>query len=160
MIYDNTKFRAAIAAWMEARCFVSFGETYCGDLQDDFEDFCSEAGMMKRSPGRVVFGRELTRLGFEKCRKLGLTYWAGILLKTPPTESRPRHYAKTMARREEEWEIREEIQKEKKAEREALRVARRELVMARMKTETERHKRLVREQRRRMGVPSTDPDWD
>ena len=54
MIYDNTKLRAAIAAWMEACCFLSFGETYCGDLQDDFEDFCSETGMMKRSLAAYV----------------------------------------------------------------------------------------------------------
>ena len=81
MVYDNTKFYAAYDAWLEQNVEQGFGEHYSGDLLDDFCEFCRETKMMKRSPGRVVFGQKLRESGFERRKLLGLTLWSGLELK-------------------------------------------------------------------------------
>ena len=90
MTYDNTKIRAAMNGWLAARCDVGFGATYVGDLLEDFENWLAETSALESSPGPVVFGKELLRLEFEKKRKLGLTYWAGMRLRKSPELSRGR----------------------------------------------------------------------
>jgi hypothetical protein len=84
MVYDNTKFEAAFDAWLDANVKVGFGEHYAGDLLNDFEQFLEETYMLKRSPGRVVFGHELARRKFESRKRMGLTYWSGLTLLMPP----------------------------------------------------------------------------
>ena len=117
MTYDNTKFEAAFTAWLDANVDIGFGEHYAGDLLDDFCEFLAESGMMKRSPGRVIFGKQL-RLhgGFERRKALGLTYWSGLTLKKPrPT--RPKRYGKTVVEEAEEAREREEIENSRLADR-------------------------------------------
>ena len=146
MIYNNTKLRRAMYAWLHARCDEGFGEVYCGDLLDDFVDFLDETHMLRASPGRVVFGRELARLDFEKRKVAGLTFWAGLRLKNQPWEqvSRPQHYAKSLAKKHRE-------DREKKA-RETWRKKqyRKELAKfhARLKAEDELRERLMKEDAR------------
>jgi len=94
MAYDNTKLDEAIRRWIERDCDETFGETYAGDLLASFESFCADTGAMKRSPGRVAFGKALARREFEKRKVCGLTYWAGIVLTAPPEVSVPRENAK------------------------------------------------------------------
>ena len=96
MVYDNTKFYAAFKAWIEQNVEVGFGEHYAGDLLDDFCEFCDETKMMKRSPGRVVFGQRLSEHGgFERRKHLGLTYWSGLKLKKARI-LKPKRHAKTV----------------------------------------------------------------
>lgn len=83
MAYDNTKFDLAFDKWLEQNVSTGFGEHYAGELLEDFEEFLRETRMLKRSPGRVVFGRRLAHKGFEKRKKNGLTYWSGLELKHP-----------------------------------------------------------------------------
>ena len=90
MAYDNTKLELAVDRWLTAECIEGFGETYSGTLLTSFEDFCFESGALKRSPGRVAFGSALKRRGFETRKMGGLTFWAGITLKTPPAIIEPR----------------------------------------------------------------------
>jgi len=87
-------------SWLHARCIEGFGEVYCSDLLGDFVDFLDETQMLSRSPGRVVFGKELACLGFEKRKISGLTFWAGIRLKNQSIEqaTRPHQYAKSLAK--------------------------------------------------------------
>ena len=112
MIYDNTKLRLAISAWLHSRCIEGFGEVYCFDLLADFVDFLSESQMLNGSPGRVVFGQELARLGFEKRKVAGLTFWAGIRLKNQPWDqvTRPHQYAKSLIKMRHEEKIRNALQ--------------------------------------------------
>lgn len=101
-MYDNSKFEAAFAAWLEANVEIGFGEHYSGDILDDFEQFLSETKMMKRGPGRVVFGRQLAAQGFDKRKRYGLTYYSGLSLKNPPERDAlaPKRYARTRAAEE------------------------------------------------------------
>ena len=84
MTYDNTKVDIAINNWIKASCKKEFGETYAGDLLNSFIEHCQRSGDLKRSPGRVVFGKLLADLGYEKRKLGGLTYWAGITLVSAP----------------------------------------------------------------------------
>ena len=95
MSYDNTKLDDAISRWVKRDCSESFGETYAGDLLNNFEEFCADTGAMKRSPGRVAFGKCLARREYEKRKVCGLTYWAGIVIKKPPEFSKPRENTKS-----------------------------------------------------------------
>jgi hypothetical protein len=95
MSYDNTKFHAAFDAWIAQNVELGFGEHYAGELLEDFEEFLYETKMMKRGPGRVVFGKRLGEKGFDKRKYLGLTYWSGLkLLKKRVVQ--PRRYQKTI----------------------------------------------------------------
>jgi len=95
MTYDNTKFYAAFDAWLEQNVEEGFGEHYAGDLLADFCEFCKETKMMKRSPGRVAFGRRLAEKGFDKRKYTGLTLWYGLELKKPRL-MKPKRYKKTV----------------------------------------------------------------
>jgi len=95
MSYDNTKFHAAFDAWIDQNVELGFGEHYAGELLEDFKEFLDETKMMKRSPGRVVFGKRLADKDFDKRKYLGLTYWSGLkLLKKRVTQ--PKRYQKTI----------------------------------------------------------------
>lgn len=100
MVYDNTKFYAAFDAWLEQNVEVGFGEHYAGELLEDFCEFCRETKMMKRSPGRVLFGKRLAEKKFEKRKSLGLTYWSGLALRHP-RKVKPLRYQKTVQASEE-----------------------------------------------------------
>lgn len=108
MVYDNTKFHAAFDAWLDQNVEVGFGEHYGGDLLDDFCEFCRESGMMKRSPGRVVFGRRLREKGFDRRKSLGLTHWSGLALLKPRL-TKPKRYKKTVDDEAEAIQERERI---------------------------------------------------
>jgi hypothetical protein len=101
MVYDNTKFNAAFDQWLSSDCVTrgkfnaafdqwlssdcvtrGKGEHYAAELLADFNEFAQGNGLMKRSPGRVVFGRRLGQEGFEKRKLAGLTYWMGLKLTT------------------------------------------------------------------------------
>jgi hypothetical protein len=112
MSYDNTKFHAAFDAWLDQNTDVGFGEHYAGDLLDDFCSFLAETKMMKRSPGRVVFGRRLAEMGFDRRKSLGLTYWSGLSLKKPRSTT-PKRYKKTVTAETREASERESIKLEK-----------------------------------------------
>lgn len=105
-MYDNTKFEAAFAAWLEANVDIGYGEHYAGDLLDDFERFLAETKMLKRSPGRVVFGKELAKHDFDTRKRYGLTYWSGLSLKTPPRKDAlaPKRYARTVEAQERRFQ--------------------------------------------------------
>ena len=107
----NNKLRHAIYAWLHTRCIEGFGEVYCGDLLSDFVDFLKETRMLRGSPGRIVFGKELARLGFEKRKVAGLTFWAGIRLKNQSIEqaTRPHQYAVFLAKQRREQKVRNEM---------------------------------------------------
>jgi hypothetical protein len=106
MVYDNTKFYAAFDAWMDQNVEVGYGDHYVGDLLADFCEFCEETKMMKRSPGRVVFGQRLNESGFDRRKKLGLTHWYGLkLLKARITA--PKRYQKVIDAETAEAEARE-----------------------------------------------------
>ena len=92
MVYDNTKFYAAFDAWLDQNVEQGFGEHYAGELLDDFCQFCKETKMMKRSPGRVLFGKRLAEKGFEKRKVLGLTHWSGLMLVNERVAVRPKRY--------------------------------------------------------------------
>ena len=132
MVYDNTKFYAAFDEWLAQNVDVGFGEHYAGELLEDFCEFCRETGMMKRSPGRVVFGQHLAEKGFERRKLRGLTYWSGLALKTPRGVM-PVRYASTLeAAREEVQEqekirLREQARKSPEERRKMLADFRREL---------------------------------
>jgi len=134
-MYDNTKLENAVANWLELCCDEAFGESYAGALFDSFNAYLAESGDLKRTPGRVVFGRELARRGFEKRKRAGLTYWAGLLLKAPPADTAPRHYSKTA-------EQLEERRQESEAEREAREA---EAQAERAQHDSEARKRMARE---------------
>ena len=57
MSHDSTKLIKAIDKWLKENCKVGFGEVYCMSLLEDFEEFCSETGALKASPGHAAFGR-------------------------------------------------------------------------------------------------------
>lgn len=115
-MYDNTKLDAAFAEWLKQNVTLGFGEHYAGDLLADFNDFIHETGMMKRSPGRVVFGRKLKEHGdLERFKRGGLTYWAGLSLKRPRV-TKPVRYAPTIQR-----EKRDELERKLIRDQEALR---------------------------------------
>jgi hypothetical protein len=123
-MYDNTKFKQAFEAWLSENVMLGFGEHYAGDLLDDFEKFLRKTHMMKRNPGRVVFGQQLAKHGFDKRKRMGLTYWSGLELKELPEKDAlaPKRYARTKAadaerfaeqqrlKREAEFEASEEAQ--------------------------------------------------
>lgn len=134
MAYDNTKLNAAFTRWIDECCVLTLGGTYSGDLLDSFEDFCAKTGMLKRSPGRVAFGRELARLGLEKYKDTGMTHWAGIKLKNPPANSRFRLQAATITRMEREGK-----------EREARQIARRQTRQAEFDRQQTEQSALVKE---------------
>jgi hypothetical protein len=144
MTYDNTKLNAAFARWIDECCVLTFGGTYSGDLLDNFDNFCAETSMLKRSPGRVAFGRELAGLDLEKYKYTGLTYWAGIKLKNPPVMSRYRRHAATIASMEAAHEERQAIQKAKQAEFDRQQAEHNARVKERMKAETKMWERIRR----------------
>lgn len=117
MTYDNTKLRRAMYAWLHARCDEGFGEVYGGDLLDDFVDFLDETHMLRASPGRVVFGRELALLDFEKRKAAGLTFWSGILLKKQTWHHvlSTHQYAMSLAKRHREDKERKVNEAKRKA---------------------------------------------
>lgn len=101
-MYDQAKLEAAVDEWARQRCKLGYGQHYWLELLKDFEQFCEETGMMKASPGRVAFGRQLRRIGLEPRRLNGSAYWTGIRLLTPPAAPvEPLRYKRTEARREE-----------------------------------------------------------
>lgn len=132
MVYDNTKFYAAFDKWLEHNVEVGFGEHYAGELLEDFCEYCRETGMLKRSPGRVVFGQRMREKGFERRKVGGRAYWCGLSLKNP-REVEPIHYAPTVqkfqdAALEQRLAAREEaLQKSPDARQEALRDFQKEL---------------------------------
>ena len=146
MSYDNTKLDAAINRWIKRDCSESFGETYAGDLLTNFEEFCADTGALKRSPGRVAFGKCLARREYEKRKVCGLTYWAGILIKKPPVVSVPRENTKSPdtkrmdAQRERQDKLDQEA-KEKAAEKKS-RAAK---VKKRMKKESKKVNQNVKQ---------------
>jgi hypothetical protein len=114
-MYDNTKLEAAFAAWLEKNVTLGYGEHYAGDLLTDFESFLRETKMLKRSPGRVAFGKLLTKQGtFETRKRLGLTYWSGLELKNPPEGDalEPRRYRRTKEYQDEQAEKTRRIKEE------------------------------------------------
>jgi len=108
MAYDNTKFHAAFDQWLTENVEVGFGEHYAGDLLDDFDEFCEESNMMKRTPGRVVFGKRLGEKGFERRKVAGLTYWSGLKLKKNRL-TQPKRYQKSIEQAKKEQARREAI---------------------------------------------------
>ena len=152
MAYDNTKLDAAIEGWIKADCVEGFGETYAGDLLASFENYCAVTGALKRSPGRVVFGKCLARREYEKRKVCGLTYWAGILLEKPPVVSVPRENTKSEdTKRIEARRLRDEKLAEEKAEKEQARKDRAKAVRERIKKESKEHNIEVGQQ------PPADP---
>ena len=111
MSYDNTKFHAAFDAWLDQNVELGFGEHYAGELLEDFKEFLDETKMMKRSPGRVAFGKRLGDKDFDKRKYLGLTYWSGLkLLKKRVTQ--PNRYQKTIDEASQEALDRDLMQRE------------------------------------------------
>lgn len=101
-MYDNSKFDAAFAEWLKQNVTIGYGEHYAGDLLADFADFIAQTGMMKRDPGRVVFGRKLNEHGgFERRKIAGLTHWSGLALKKPKI-TKPVRYTATKEREEKD----------------------------------------------------------
>ena len=96
-MYDDTKLEQAYNAWLDLNVEIGFGEHYAGDLLEDFCEFLAETKMLKRSPGRVVFGKYLGRSGFDKRKRMGLTYYSGLTLKNPPERDalEPKRHART-----------------------------------------------------------------
>lgn len=117
-MYDNTKFEAAFKSWLETCVEIGFGEHYAGDLLNDFCDHCAKHGLLKRSPGRVVFGKELGKYDFDKRKRMGLTYWSGLRLLNPPEEDAlaPKRYARTKDAEEEIYRQRKEIEAQEEYE--------------------------------------------
>jgi len=107
-MYDNTKFYAAFDQWLVQNVTVGFGEHYAGELLEDFNEFVEETQLMKRTPGRVVFGRRMKERGFESRKSGGLTYWSGLKLNKPRIVQ-PKRYAKTLEQTKKEIERREAI---------------------------------------------------
>lgn len=122
MAYDNTKLKAAIKKWIAKHCTETFGETYSGDLLESFNQFCDKTGAMKRSPGRVVFGRMLAERGYEKRKLCGLTYWSGIIIKQKeapvvvPRANKKSPNTKTVQHSLQKKAERDKIRDEKEAE--------------------------------------------
>ncbi|MCZ6501861.1 MAG: hypothetical protein O6945_05015 [Gammaproteobacteria bacterium] len=116
MTYDDTKLNAAFAAWLDQNVEQGFGDHYAGDLLDDFEEFLAETKMMRRHPGRVIFGRKLGEAGFGKRKYLGLTYYYGLTLKKTRL-SKPKRYQKTVDADAQEVTDHEEIQRKKDHEK-------------------------------------------
>ncbi len=127
MAYDNTKLNIAIDKWLKKNCAMQMGETYAGTLLDDFEEFCANKQLLKRSPGRVVFGKMLAERKLEKRRKNGLIFWSGIVLKKD-RQTIPRLHTATIHRMEE--------QQIRRDEKESLRL--KQLEAARETTEEKR----------------------
>jgi hypothetical protein len=106
--YDNTKFNIAFEQWLKENVDVGFGEHYAGDLLDDFDEFIEDSKLMKRSPGRVVFGRKLGEQGFDKRKIAGLTYWSGLKLKKARI-TMPKRYEKSVEQAKKEQARREAL---------------------------------------------------
>lgn len=113
-MYDDTKLEAAFAAWLEANVELGYGEHYAGDLLDDFDKFLAETKMLKRNPGRVVFGKLLGTLDLDTRKRYGLTYWSGLTLKNPPKKDalEPKRYARTQEAQERRFKEIQARQKE------------------------------------------------
>ena len=95
MVYDNTKLNIAVGNWLAGSCSVGFGEESAADLLASFIDHCTRTGEMKRSPGRVVFGRVLAEQNFDKRQVAGITHWAGLALRKRPKTVVQTQYKKT-----------------------------------------------------------------
>lgn len=108
MAYDNTKFHEAFDQWLNENVEVGFGEHYAGDLLDDFDEFIEDSKVMKRNPGRVVFGKRLGEKGFERRKVAGLTYWSGLKLKKNRI-TQPKRYQKSIEQAKKEQERRERM---------------------------------------------------
>jgi len=94
-MYDNTKLNKAFKAWLDQNVELGFGNEYVGDMLDDFCDFLEDTKMLRKSPGRVVFGQLLhAHKKLDRNKRLGLTYYSGIKLKRPRV-SKPKRYEKT-----------------------------------------------------------------
>ena len=146
MVYDNTKFEKAFAAWREANTEpCALDGAYAGDLLDDFCDFLSHTGAMKRSPGRVVFGKALRNAGYEPYRYAGLTHYQGIVLKNPRQRSE-RRYKVSEDLAEAEVRAREKLQRETaRLDNETERKERIRKIQAEMAAENEERARLQEE---------------
>lgn len=135
-MYDNTKFEIAIKNWLKACCKKGFGEEYAGDLLDSFIKYCKRSKDMKRSPGRVVFGKELARLGFDRRKLAGLTYWSGLALRKAPKKTAVRRYKKTTDAIDEKVKVKKEKVVSDKAEARKEKIQHRTEVQKRMARET------------------------
>jgi hypothetical protein len=129
-MYDNTKLEAAFAEWLKNNVTVGFGEHYSGDLLADFDNFLRTSKMMKRSPGRVAFGKLLNSDGrFETRKRYGLTHWSGLELNTLPKADalEPRRYKRTKEAEDDRHlkvsKIREEAEFQESPKAEAARLA-------------------------------------
>lgn len=97
-MYDQTKLNQAMKNWLKTSCKKGFGEETAADLMGSFDDHCRRSRDMKRSCGRVVFGRQLKAMGFEHRKVAGIAHWSGVTLKKPPKTKIPKHYKKTAQR--------------------------------------------------------------
>ena len=144
MSYDNTKMDAAITKWIKRDCRQGSGETDAGDLLESFEKYCSRTGALKRSPGRVAFGKALRRRDYEKRKVCGLTYWAGLVIAKPLGMTTPRQNAKSpdterLRQHQKFLDKTTKTAKDKLAERETHAAA----VQERMKAENKKHNQAV-----------------
>ena len=103
--------------------------------------------MLKRSPGRVAFGKYLAGIGTLETRKrYGLTYWAGIELKNPPAKDalEPKRYRRTKEYQDEQAEkvrlLKEEAEFVESPEAEEARLS---AFKAELETETPENIRAV-----------------
>ena len=88
MAYDNTKLDLAVSRWLERECTTGGDNSaFARDLMESFVDFCKDTKALKNSPGRVAFGKALTRSGHVKIKTKGYSAWSGIELINPPEVS-------------------------------------------------------------------------
>ena len=113
-MYDNTKMILAFEAWLDENVEIGYGEQYAGDLLDDFDDFLRKTKMLKRNPGRVAFGKLMNDKGFDKRKRMGLTYYFGLELKNKPEGDAlaPKRYSRTLDAMEEQHKKRQQIKRE------------------------------------------------
>lgn len=139
MVYDNTKLKQAVTAWLKANCKMGFGLVYSADLLADFEAYLEKTGALKSSPGPAPFGKQLLAAGLTRKRQAGLTYYEGIQLKKPVTRAAPRRRAKTMEEFEEQFARRDEVRRAARSEHipsEQERLERKNRVLSEMEQET------------------------
>lgn len=96
--YDEAKLIEAFNLWIETCVEFEAGHTcYGGTLLEDFEDFVFSKDLLRRSPGRVAFGRMMTTLVnqdlVDRYRKADMIHYAGIKLLSGRSDAPPRYQA-------------------------------------------------------------------
>lgn len=139
-MYDNEKLEAAVKAWANERLDLGFGQHYSLELFADFEDWLTKSKALQATPGRIAFGKQLTKkLGLGVKRINGLTYRTGATLKKPAPQVEPVRRPATVEKDKQSVKTTKKVARKKKrsaVKSPSQREKRKAAVKAKMKKES------------------------